>query len=144
MPVGAFGGRQDIMNLLAPEGPVYQAGTFSGNPLTVTAGIVTLKALKKLNPYKELEKKTKRLCDGIISRAQDHGIRLKVNNIASMFSVSFEDTELFKRFFHGLLKRKIYFSPSMFETNFLSIAHTDDDIYDTLAAVNESFKNLRG
>jgi glutamate-1-semialdehyde 2,1-aminomutase len=100
--------------------------------------------LKRLNPYKELEKKTKRLCDGIISRAQDHGVRLKVNNIASMFSVSFEDIELFKRFFHGLLKRKIYFSPSMFETNFLSIVHTGDDIYNTLTAVNESFENLRG
>jgi len=144
LPAGAFGGKREIMKLLAPIGSVYQAGTFSGNPLTVTAGIVTLKALKKLNPYKELEKKTNRLCDGIILRAQNHGVRLKVNNIASMFSVSFEDTELFKRFFHGLLKRKIYFSPSMFETNFLSIAHTDDDIYDTLAAVNESFKNLRG
>lgn len=143
LPVGAFGGKKEIMKLLAPIGSVYQAGTFSGNPLTVTAGIVTLKALKKLNPYQELEKKTKRLCDGIISRAQDHGVRLKVNNIASMFSVSFEDTELFKRFFHGLLKRKIYFSPSMFETNFLSIAHTGDDIYNTLAAVSESFKNLR-
>ncbi len=144
LPVGAFGGRKDIMKLLAPIGPVYQAGTLSGNPVTVTAGIVTLRALKKLNPYKELEKKTKRLCDGIILRAQNHGIRLKVNNIASMFSVSFEDTELFKRFFHGLLKRKIYFSPSMFEINFLSIAHTGDDIYNTLAAVNESFENLRG
>ncbi|OGW71311.1 MAG: glutamate-1-semialdehyde aminotransferase [Omnitrophica bacterium GWA2_41_15] len=144
LPVGAFGGRKDIMKLLAPIGPVYQAGTLSGNPVAVTAGIVTLKALKRLNPYKELEKKTKRLCDGIISRAQDHGVRLKVNNIASMFSVSFEDIELFKRFFHGLLKRKIYFSPSMFETNFLSIVHTGDDIYNTLTAVNESFENLRG
>ncbi len=144
LPVGAFGGRKDIMKLLAPIGPVYQAGTLSGNPVAVTAGIVTLRALKRLNPYKELEKKTSGLCDGIISRAQDHGVRLKVNNIASMFSVSFEDIELFKRFFHGLLKRKIYFSPSMFETNFLSIVHTGDDIYNTLTAVNESFENLRG
>ncbi|HBR18524.1 MAG TPA: aspartate aminotransferase family protein [Deltaproteobacteria bacterium] len=144
LPIGAFGGKKEIMKLLAPVGPVYQAGTLSGNPVAVTAGIVTLKALKRLNPYKELEKKTKRLCDGIISRAQDHGVRLKVNNIASMFSVSFEDIELFKRFFHGLLKRKIYFSPSMFETNFLSIVHTGDDIYNTLTAVNESFENLRG
>ena len=144
LPAGAFGGKKEIMKLLAPIGSVYQAGTLSGNPIAVTAGIVTLKALKRLNPYKELEKKTKRLCDGIISSAQDHGVRLKVNNIASMFSVSFEDIELFKRFFHGLLKRKIYFSPSMFETNFLSIVHTGDDIYNTLTAVNESFENLRG
>jgi len=143
LPVGAFGGKKEIMKLLAPIGPVYQAGTFSGNPLTVTAGIVTLKALKKLNPYKGLEKKTKRLCDGIISRAQDHGVKLKVNNIASMFSVSFEDTELFKRFFHGLLKRKIYFSPSMFETDFLSIAHSDEDIDKTLGAIDETLKELR-
>jgi len=143
LPVGAFGGKKEIMKLLAPIGPVYQAGTFSGNPLTVTAGIVTLKALKKLNPYKRLEKKTKRLCDGIISRAQDRGVRLKVNNIASMFSVSFEDTELFKRFFHGLLNRKIYFSPSMFETDFLSIAHSDEDINKTLGAIDETLKELR-
>ena len=144
LPIGAFGGKKEIMKLLAPIGNVYQAGTLSGNPIAVTAGIVTLKALKKLNPYQELEKKTKRLCDGIISSAQDHGVRLKVNNIASMFSVSFEDAELFKRFFHGLLKRKIYFSPSMFEADFLSTAHSGSDIDSTLTAVNKSFKNLRG
>lgn len=144
MPVGAFGGRQDIMNLLAPDGPVYQAGTFSGNPVTVTAGSTALKALKKLNPYEGLEKKTKRLCDGIILKARDRGVKIGVNNIASMFSVSFEDTELFKKFFHGLLKRKIYFSPSMFETDFLSAAHTTDDIDTTLEAVDSSLKEIRG
>lgn len=141
LPIGAFGGKKDIMKLLAPIGPVYQAGTFSGNPVTVTAGAAALKALKKLNPYKGLEKKTKRVCDGIILKAQDRGIKIEVNNIASMFSVSFESIELFKRFFHGLLKRKVYFSPSMFEADFLSIAHTNEDIDKTLDAVDETLRD---
>lgn len=142
LPVGAFGGKKEIMKLLAPSGPVYQAGTFSGNPLTVTAGMITLRALKRLNPYKELERKTKALCNGIILKAQDYGVGLKVNNIASMFSISFEEDRLFKRFFHSLLKQGIYFSPSGFETDFLSIAHSDNDINVTLASIDKAFKNL--
>jgi glutamate-1-semialdehyde 2,1-aminomutase len=143
LPAGAFGGKIEIMKLLAPIGPVYQAGTFSGNPVTVTAGIATLRALKKHNPYKELEKKTKRLCNGIMLKAKNYGVALKVNNIASMFGIFFEDIKLFKGFFHGLLKRKIYFSPSMFEANFLSVAHSDTDINNTLTAIDESFNKLQ-
>lgn len=142
LPIGAFGGRKDIMKLLAPAGPVYQAGTFSGNPITVTAGIATLRALKRLNPYKELEEKTERICDAIKSNAEACAIKVRVNNIASMFSVFFEKTELFKIFFHGLLKRGVYFSPSMFEADFLSIAHSDEDINKTLCAASEALTDL--
>ncbi|MDO8603727.1 MAG: glutamate-1-semialdehyde 2,1-aminomutase [Candidatus Omnitrophota bacterium] len=144
LPVGAFGGRKEIMKLLAPIGPVYQAGTFSGNPITVTAGIVTLNELKRLSPYEELSRRTERLSSAIRLKAEDYGVRLKVNNVGSMFSVSFSDSGLFKRFFHCLLSLGIYFSPSESETDFLSAAHSDDDINSTLIAVDEVFKNLRG
>jgi glutamate-1-semialdehyde 2,1-aminomutase len=150
LPVGAFGGRKGIMELLAPEGSVYQAGTLSGNPIAVTAGIVALNILKKDRPYATLKEKTKRLCEGIRKIAHDNRIRLKVNYIASIFSVFFtkgriteynrekmQDTRLFKKFFHGLLKKGIYLSPSGFEANFLSTAHNDGDIDKTLKAVEE-------
>lgn len=156
LPVGAFGGKKEIMQLLAPEGRVYQAGTLSGNPITVTAGIITLKTLRVNNPYAALEKKTQRLCAGINLRAKKYSVKLKVNYIDSMFSIFFtdkevvdyrtaktQDTFLFKRFFHGLLKEGIYFAPSGFEANFLSTAHTDEDIEKTLNGVDKVLKNLR-
>lgn len=157
LPVGAFGGRRDIMELLSPEGNVYQAGTFSGNPLTVSAGIATLNILKETMPYKTLENKTKFLCSEIVSKAKTHNIGLKVNYAASLFSIFFTDTEVndyqsakdtdinrFKKFYHLLLKEGVYLSPSYFETDFLSTAHTDQDIEKTLTAVDKAFKNFRG
>lgn len=156
LPIGAFGGRKEIMQLLAPEGQVYQAGTFSGNPLTVTAGITTLKILETNKVYVELEEKTRKLCENIRNLAEKSGIVVKINYIGSMFSFFFTDeqvinydtaktqnTHLFKRFYHKLLKRRIYLSPSGFETNFLSIAHTENDIEMTLEAIDETFKNIR-
>ena len=156
LPVGAFGGRYEMMKLLAPEGNVYQAGTFSGNPLTVNAGLATLKILAKSNPYLKLKKRTQQLCEKIKYIAAKYGITLKINFSGSMFSIFFTDTEvidyntaktqdttLFKKFYHGLLKESAYFSPSGFEANFISTAHTSDDIEITLDGIDRTFRNLK-
>ncbi|MBU0571520.1 MAG: glutamate-1-semialdehyde 2,1-aminomutase [Candidatus Omnitrophica bacterium] len=155
LPIGAFGGKKEIMRLLAPEGSVYQAGTLSGNPVAVTSGISTLKELKKVNPYAILEKRKEKLCSGIKSSAEKRGIKLEINSIGSMFSIFFtdrkvknfstaktQDTDLFKEFFHGLLKEGVYFSPSGFEANFLSTFHKDAEINKTLEAVERTFKAM--
>jgi glutamate-1-semialdehyde 2,1-aminomutase len=156
LPVGAFGGKREIMSLLAPEGGVYQAGTLSGNPIAVTAGLTTLKILKENNPYETLEKKSKELCEQIKVNAKKHRIRLKINYIGSIFSIFFtdedvidyetarmQDADLFNKFFHALLKEGIYFSPSGFEANFLSIAHTQENIGGTIRIVDAVLKKLR-
>ncbi|MCQ9206880.1 MAG: glutamate-1-semialdehyde 2,1-aminomutase, partial [Omnitrophica bacterium] len=157
LPVGAFGGRKEIMELLAPLGDVYQAGTLAGNPVAVRAGIETLKALKETNPYRALEEKTKKLCEGIKNTGKNSGLSIKVNSIASIFSIFFarndvrnyktakaQDTGLFKRFYHGLIKQGIYLSPSGFEANFLSTEHSGGDIEKTLKAVDCAMKNIGG
>jgi glutamate-1-semialdehyde 2,1-aminomutase len=156
LPMGAFGGKEEIMQFLTPLGDVYQAGTLSGNPISVTAGITTINTLKRSNPYEILEKKTEELCEAIKIKAQDYRLELKINYLSSMFSIFFtdrdvvdyktaktQDTGLFKKFFHGLLKEGIYLSPSGFETNFLSTAHTDEDIEKTLEAIDRTLENLR-
>lgn len=155
LPIGAFGGRREIMKLLAPEGKVYQAGTLSGNPIAVTAGITTLKILSEYNPYERLEIANYRLCNGIKEKAKKYGIKVRINSIGSMFSIFFTDKEitnykeatsqnikLYKKFYHGLLKQGIYFSPSGFESNFLSTSHTTEDIEKTLRIIDKTFKNL--
>ena len=139
LPGAAFGGRKEIMRLLAPEGNVYQAGTFSGNPLVTSAGLATLKKLIQLNPYQKLANDTRDLCQGMEKLAQKNRLKLKINFIGSMFSIS---TDLFKNFYHGLLKEGIYLSPSGYEADFLSIRHTAPDIEKTLQAVERTFKNL--
>lgn len=144
LPIGAFGGRKDIMELLSPLGGVYQAGTLSGNPIAVTAGIVTLKVLKEGNLYGLLNNRTNDLCANIERLAGENNISLKVSNIGSIFSIFFTDTDLFKRFFHGLLKEGVYLSPSGFEANFLSTAHTPDDIEKTLTKIDKVFNMLKG
>lgn len=156
MPIGAFGGRRKIMKLLAPEGKVYQAGTLSGNPVAVSAGITTLKVLNSRRPYRTLKRNTEQLCKGIISIARDCGIGVNINYIGSMFSCFFTNREvvdfrtaqkqnqkLFMKFFQGLLKRGIYFSPSGFESNFISTSHTKKDIINTLDAIDAVFRKLR-
>ena len=143
LPAGAFGGKEEIMKLLAPEGPVYQAGTFSGNPLTMSAGLAELRKLFEQDPYGGLEKLTSRLSGGIQELAEEYKIKMKPNFIGSMFSVSC-DGSLFKKFYYGLLGEGVYFSPSAFETNFISTAHTAEDIRYTLKAVDKVMKNLRG
>lgn len=141
LPLGAFGGRAEIMDLLAPEGPVYQAGTLSGNPLAVSAGLATLRELGRPHVYEGLERKARRLQEGferVLTRA---GMRGVVNRVGSMFTLFFgvervenaaqaraSDRERFRRFFHGMLKRGIYFPPSPFEAAFVSVAHADLDI----------------
>ena len=156
LPVGAFGGKKEIMKLLAPEGDVYQAGTFSGNPISVIAGITTLNVLKKQKPYESLEIKTRELCGNVYERFCKYGVGARVNYIGSMFSIFFTDKDvtdyasarlqnlrLFNKFYRGILKQMVYFSPSGFEANFLSASHTREDLRITLVAIDNFLKNLR-
>lgn len=156
MPLGAFGGRAAVMKVLAPLGPAYQAGTLSGNPVAVTAGITTLQRLIRSASYHSLVARTKELCAGIQKAADASGIKVRINSIGSMFTVFFADRSvtdyetakrqngvLFRKFFHALLERGVYFAPSPFEANFVSFAHTEKDIERTLRAVQEAFKILR-
>ncbi|MCQ9205043.1 MAG: glutamate-1-semialdehyde 2,1-aminomutase [Omnitrophica bacterium] len=153
LPVGAFGGKKEIMKLLAPLGDVYQAGTLSGNPLAVTAGIATLKKLNNRKIYENLERKAKELCEAIKVISRKNRVNLEINYISSMFSVFFtkgkvidyktaqaQDLTIFKKLFQGLLREGIYFSPSGFETNFLSIAHTKEIIEKTLQVFSKLLK----
>jgi len=153
LPVGAYGGHGDIMKWVAPEGPVYQAGTLSGNPLAVGAGIATLRALKQAGGYKKLERMTGELVAGLQREAEQAGVPIQINHIGSMFTVFFtsslvtdfqtaktSDTARYGRFFHSMLKRGVYFPPSQFETCFVSLAHTAGDIRTTLHAVREAFR----
>ncbi|MDR1728657.1 MAG: glutamate-1-semialdehyde 2,1-aminomutase [Acidobacteriota bacterium] len=152
LPVGAYGGRRDIMQMVAPEGPVYQAGTLSGNPLAVAAGIAALTALAKPDVYRRLGEMTALVVEGLRKAAADAGVDVVVNTLGSMFTVFFTatpvtdfqsaktcDTARYARFFHALLDRGVYFPPSQFETCFLSLAHTKGDIRATLAAAREAF-----
>ncbi|MCL0051922.1 glutamate-1-semialdehyde 2,1-aminomutase [Peptococcaceae bacterium] len=155
LPVGAYGGKREIMAYVAPEGEVYQAGTLSGNPLAMAAGIATLKELSKPGIYQELEEKSKKLEQGIKQAALNNGIPITQNRAGSMLCTFFtstevvdydtactSDTKLFARFFRELLKEGIYIAPSQFEAMFVSIAHTDEDIDVTIDAVERVFKRL--
>ncbi len=150
LPVGAYGGRRDIMKMMAPEGPVYQAGTLSGNPLAVAAGIATLKVLKTGNIYDDLERKTSVLETRLRTVFEETGLRVTINRYGSMFSIFFTeedvtdyesaltaDTGMYARFFAGMLERGIYLPPSQFETCFVSAAHEDEDIERTAEAVRQ-------
>jgi glutamate-1-semialdehyde 2,1-aminomutase len=153
LPVGAYGGHREIMKLVAPEGPVYQAGTLSGNPLAVAAGIATLNALKQPGFYKKLESMTEELVSGLAKAAEQVGVPVQINHIGSMFTVFFTaapvtnfqtaktcDTARYAKFFHSLLDQGVYFPPSQFETCFVSLAHTKSDIRATVQAAKEAFK----
>jgi glutamate-1-semialdehyde 2,1-aminomutase len=153
LPVGAYGGHREIMKWVAPEGPVYQAGTLSGNPLAVTAGIATLKALKKPGIYAKLEQLTAELTTGLLIAAERAGIPIQINSIGSMFTVFFaaasitdfekaktSDTVRYAKFFHAMLDAGVYLPPSQFETCFMSLAHTRNDIKTTLLAARDAFK----
>ncbi|WP_353686167.1 glutamate-1-semialdehyde 2,1-aminomutase [Thermodesulfovibrio sp. 3462-1] len=155
LPVGAYGGRKEIMSLVAPEGGVYQAGTLSGNPLAVTAGIETLKVLSKTSTYKKLEKTMQSLERGLKDAAKQAGVKVKFYRAGTMFCTYFtekevidaqtaktSDTEAFKKFFWGMLKRRVYIAPSQFEAGFISLAHTEKDIEKTVKAAYETFKEL--
>jgi len=154
-PVGAYGGRKEIMAMIAPEGPVYQAGTLSGNPIAMTVGIETLKILSRPNTYKRLEEKAQTLEDGLRDVAKMTGVKVKFYRAGTMFCTYFtdvdvvdyatartSDTEKFARFFRGMLKRGIYLAPSQFEAGFLSLAHSMKDINATIKAAYETLKAM--
>jgi glutamate-1-semialdehyde 2,1-aminomutase len=155
LPVGCYGGRKDVMSKIAPEGPVYQAGTLSGNPLAMAAGIAALKILGQPGVYESLEEKTKKLTDGVKSAAEKTGVKIWQNRVGSMFSAFFtaekvfdyasaktSDTKKFSKFFALMLEKGIYIAPSQFEAGFMSLAHSDADIDATVKAVTESFGEL--
>ncbi len=147
LPVGAYGGRKDIMSMVAPAGPMYQAGTLSGNPLAMTAGIKTLELLQKPGAYEYLDKITKRLADGLLEVAKETGHAACGGNISAMFGLFFcagpvhnfedakhSDVAKFGRFHRGMLEQGIYLAPSQFEAGFTSLAHSEADIDRTIAA----------
>ena len=152
MPLGAFGGRRDIMEKIAPLGPVYQAGTLSGNPLSVAAGLATLKKIQAPGFYATLTAKTRRLCEELTAAARQRGIAFCAQSVGGMFGVYFSaapptsyaevmktDKDAFNRFFHALLEKGIYLAPSAYEAGFVSIAHSDADIAATVAAAESCF-----
>lgn len=152
MPMAAFGGRREIMQCLAPLGSVYQAGTLSGNPVAVAAGLATLKQIKQTGFYENLGEKTKRLTQGLTAAASKHGIVFSAQAIGGMFGLYFRqdipasfvevmecDKDAFNRFFHAMLDEGYYFAPSAFEAGFVSSAHTDEDIDNTVAAAEKAF-----
>ncbi|KAL8167466.1 hypothetical protein V2J09_008965 [Rumex salicifolius] len=155
LPVGAYGGRQEIMEMVAPAGPMYQAGTLSGNPLAMTAGIHTLKRLQQPGTYDYLDKITGELINGIIEAGKKAGHSMCGGYIRGMFGFFFtkgpvynfgdakkSDAEKFGRFFRGMLQEGVYFAPSQFEAGFSSLAHTSEDIQQTLAAAEKVFREI--
>ena len=156
LPVGAFGGRRDIMDLLAPTGPVYQAGTLSGNPLAVTAGLATLREISKPDFFEALSVKTEFLLKGLEERAEAAGIPFTTNQVGGMFGCFFSDVdhistfaqvmacdvERFRKYFHLMLESGIYLAPSAFEAGFVSAAHGDEELQLTLDAAEKAFTQL--
>ncbi|MDH3309357.1 MAG: glutamate-1-semialdehyde 2,1-aminomutase [Gammaproteobacteria bacterium] len=156
LPVGAFGGRADIMAQLAPEGPVYQAGTLSGNPVSLAAGLATLKEISQRGFFEALTAKTAMLAEGLKGRAQRSSVSLTAQHVGGMFGIFFTvenpvtrfaqvmacDIEQFKKFFHGMLREGVYLAPSAFEAGFVSSAHTESDIDETLDKAEKVFKTL--
>ncbi|ABQ28388.1 glutamate-1-semialdehyde 2,1-aminomutase [Geotalea uraniireducens] len=155
LPVGAFGGKKEIMSLLSPSGGVYQAGTLSGNPLAMTAGIETLKLLQTEGFYQDLDRKSDYVASGIAKAAKDAGFPIYSTRVGSMFCAFFSkkpvydwtsaaacDTKAFAKYFRLMLDEGIYLAPSQFETAFVSIAHSTDDLDKTIAAAAKAFKSL--
>jgi glutamate-1-semialdehyde 2,1-aminomutase len=156
MPVGAFGGRNDIMDFIAPDGPVYQAGTLSGNPVAMAAGLATLDLVSVPGFFNELEKKVRHLLDGIKSASLKAGIPVTTNHAGGMFGIFFSKEEKiskfdqvmdcnsdhFKKFFHGMLKAGIYLAPSAYEAGFVSSAHTMEDIESTIESTQRVMGSL--
>ena len=154
-PVGAYGGKKEIMEMVAPAGPVYQAGTLSGNPLAMAVGIKTLQVLSRPGAYEDLEQKAGMLSRGLQERAASYGLTVQLNRVSSMFSLFFSgdkvydfssaaasDLERFKIYFRTLLENGVYVAPSQFEAGFLSLAHSREDIENTLEAASLAFAAL--
>ena len=155
MPVGAYGGRADLMGQVSPLGPIYQAGTLSGNPISMAAGLATLEALEAPGVYDRLEALSQRLEAGLAGAAEGAGVALRINRVGSMIGLFFtdgpvgnydealqSDAERYGRFFHGMLRRGVYLAPSAFETLFVSLAHTEALIDETVQAAAEAMAEL--
>jgi glutamate-1-semialdehyde 2,1-aminomutase len=155
LPVGAYGGKEKIMEMVAPLGGVYQAGTLSGNPLAMIAGIKTLELLKLKKIYQELEKKTSYLAENIYMNAEERGIPLSINHIRGMFTLFFtdgpvrdyrtakmSDTNRFAKFFTEMMEQGIYLPPSQYEAWFVSLAHTQKDLDKTIEACDNAFRTI--
>jgi glutamate-1-semialdehyde 2,1-aminomutase len=153
LPVGAFGGRKEILSLLSPEGPIYQAGTLSGNPIAMAAGLAQLKHCKNPGFYTTLSEKTKRLIQGLQKKAQEHHFPFSADSVGGMFGMYFSENvptcfknvtssrlDQFNRFFHHMLEAGFYFAPSAYEAGFVSLAHTSGDIDATIEAAGQFFE----
>ena len=156
MPVAAFGGKRDIMNSVAPLGPVYQAGTLSGNPVAVTCGLATLHEIQQPDFYKRLSEQTAKLVKGLGAMAKKHGVAFSAQSIGGMFGIYFRgkcptsfkevmecDADRFKTFFHAMLDNGVYLAPSIYEAGFVSITHDDSVIARTLEAADEAFAKVK-
>ncbi|HEV2859568.1 MAG TPA: glutamate-1-semialdehyde 2,1-aminomutase [Pyrinomonadaceae bacterium] len=156
LPVGAYGGRRDVMERVAPAGPVYQAGTLSGNPLAMTAGLATVRRLRDASVYERLERAGARLSEGLAEAAREAGVGTTANRVGSMFTTFFSsetvtdwttasksDRALYGKFFHAMLERGVYLAPSQFEAAFISLAHTDELLDRTVEAARLAFRALR-
>jgi glutamate-1-semialdehyde 2,1-aminomutase len=159
LPVGAYGGSKEIMDLVAPLGPMYQAGTLSGNPLAMAAGCAMLKQLRdrKDDIYPKIDKLSGELVDGVMAAARDAGVSLCANRVGSMFtwffqkgpvtdwdSASKSNTEAFGKFFHAMLDAGVYLPPSQYEAAFLGSTHSEEDVQRTVAAAKQAFAGMRG
>ncbi len=156
MPVGAYGGKREYMSQVAPSGPIYQAGTLSGNPVAMAAGLATLALIREPGFHDELERRTHQLCDGLEAAAHEAGVAFHTTRAPGMFGLYFRegpvetfedakasDGDKFKRFFHGMLERGVYLAPSAFEAGFMSSAHGDAEIAHTVKAARSVFGDLR-
>ena len=155
MPVGAYGGRRELMEQIAPSGPIYQAGTLSGNPVAMAAGLAMLDLVQAPGFYEALEAKTNALCDGLEAAAREAGVAFTTQRVGGMFGMFFTDEivdtyaqamacdrDAFNRFFHAMLQRGVYLAPSAYEAGFMSSAHDDAAIAATLQAASEAFASL--
>jgi glutamate-1-semialdehyde 2,1-aminomutase len=155
LPVGAYGGRRDIMEQVAPAGPVYQAGTLSGNPLAMTAGLAVLRRLRDASVYARLEEAGRRLCEALSQAAREAGVETVTNRVGSMFTTFFTGSEVtdwptaaasdrgrYGRFFHAMLGEGVYLAPSQFEAAFIGLAHTDELLDRTAEAARRAFRKL--
>ncbi|MEO8743264.1 MAG: aminotransferase class III-fold pyridoxal phosphate-dependent enzyme, partial [Lysobacteraceae bacterium] len=150
------GGRRDLMQQIAPSGPIYQAGTLSGNPVAMAAGLATFELIQQPGFYEELDRRTRLLTDSLQAIAIEAGVPFSTNHVCGMFGLFFSatkvesyaqatacDVAMFKRFFHGMLQRGVYLAPSAFEAGFISSAHSEDDIAATFTAARETFAEVR-
>lgn len=155
LPAAAYGGRADIMDCVAPAGPVYQAGTLSGNPVAMTAGLTTLRLLQQPGVYEKLDRQAKKVSEGLLQLIRKAGFPVTLNRVGSMFTIFFtdgevtdwdsaskSDTALFGRFFHAMLHEGVYLPPSQYEAAFMGLAHTDEVVEVTLAAAERALDKL--